>query len=187
MRTVGLPYVVAESAWLWPPRPRNTVRRFLRDRWLARLVAMVRPQVTVETGVFLGRSTTVLLAASEPWNGIVYSIDISATTPDGHPTGRLVPRALRSRWRLVIGDSRVELPKLLAGIGDVDLFIHDSDHSREMMAWEYGQAWPHIRNGGALASDDVRLNDAFDAFSAGIGKRTGVVRSPYGEQAAIFA
>ena len=49
--------------------------------------------------------------------------------PQGRTTGWMVPAALRSRWNLQLGDTYKLLPELLASIGHVDLFLHDSDHS----------------------------------------------------------
>jgi predicted O-methyltransferase YrrM len=187
MKPVLDPYVVAESAWRWPPNPRHAVRRYLRDSWLARVVLAVRPTVMVETGVSLGRSATVLLAASAIWNGRLHSIDIAENTPDGLPVGRLVPPALRDRWRLTTGDSETALPELLDRIGTIDLFFHDSDHTERTMLREYCAAWSHLRDGGALVSDDIKANGTFHRFAENVGRRAEIWYSPYGEQGAIFA
>lgn len=173
---------------MWPPRnPLHIARRYVRDAWLAEVVGVVRPKVMVETGIFHGRSATALLAASESWGGRLWSIDISPATPDGVAVGKLVPPALRRRWTVLIGDSAVELPRVLDKLGTVDLFLHDSDHTFGTMTREYTQAWPHLRDGGALASDDVKMNDAFSRFAEGVHRRAEIWYSPYGEQAAIFA
>jgi hypothetical protein len=37
------------------------------------------------------------------------------------------------------------------------------------MMWEFATAWPHVRAGGVLLSDDVRANRAFAEFAAAQG------------------
>jgi hypothetical protein len=83
--------------------------------------------------------------------------------------GCAVPDRLRDRWELILGPSEEHLPKLLQSVGTVDVFFHDSDHSRSVMLWEYRTAWPFVRPGGLLLSDDVDWNDAFDTFRAETG------------------
>jgi len=79
--------------------------------------------------------------------------------------GWLVRRELRPRWRLSLGSTRENLPALLEELGQVDVFIHDSEHSYENMTFEYEAAWPHIKVGGYLLSDDVKWNSAFRDFT----------------------
>jgi predicted O-methyltransferase YrrM len=44
--------------------------------------------------------------------------------------------------------------------------MHDSEHSYECMRFEFERAWPALRPGGVLVSDDVNSNDAFFEFAA---------------------
>jgi hypothetical protein len=79
---------------------------------------------------------------------------------DRAEAGRAGPRVLRAGRaagpvRLVIGDSRRELPGLMERCAPVDMFYHDSLHTYEHMVWEFGTALPHLGIGGLLASDDV--------------------------------
>ena len=122
---------------------------------------LVRPRVCVETGVGSGVSSmSILRALSENDHGHLFSIDLptpnTRTLPD---VGHLVPDELRSRWSLVLGPSRIELPNVLSRVGSVDMFLHDSRHSYTNQVMEFRAVWPYLRKGGVLISDDVG-NDA---------------------------
>ncbi|MCL0060402.1 class I SAM-dependent methyltransferase [Dehalococcoidia bacterium] len=122
------------------------------------LVRMLQPKTVVETGVAAGRSSTsILLALEENGRGHLYSIDLPTTERledgsiyplEGKPVGYNVPRNLRHRWELILGDSRRELHPLLTRLGEIDLFIHDSLHTERHMMWEFETAWPFLRAGG---------------------------------------
>jgi predicted O-methyltransferase YrrM len=45
------------------------------------------------------------------------------------------------------------------------MFIHDSLHTYEHMLWEFETAYPLIRPGGLLVSDDALWNNAFHDFA----------------------
>ena len=143
-------------------------------------VRAFRPNVVVETGVANGVSSTYLLLALEKnGRGKLHSIGLNDPLflPVGKPLGWIVPESLRSRWNLIIGDSRELLPKLLSELGTVDVFIHDSLHTYEHMQWEYRTAYPFLRSGGLLLSDDAAWNSAFEEFSREVGaKVSSVVR-----------
>jgi predicted O-methyltransferase YrrM len=120
------------------------------------LVRSLKPEVVVETGVCYGASSVYILQAlQENGRGKLYSIDLG-NTPDEPPNDYFVPRHLMDRWRLIIGDSKHELPRLLRRLGKIDLFHHDSLHTYEHMMWEYDTAFPHLRPHGILSSHDVR-------------------------------
>lgn len=120
------------------------------------LVRAMRPSVIVETGVCYGASSAYILEAlRDNGHGVLYSIDLG-NTPDEPPNDFFVRPALKDAWRLVIGDSRQELPRLLARLGQIDLFHHDSLHTYEHMTWEYETAFPHLAPKGVLSSHDVR-------------------------------
>jgi hypothetical protein len=48
--------------------------------------------------------------------------------------------------------------------------MHDSEHSFDCMWFEYNAAWPALREGGALISDDVNSTEAFPRFAAEQGR-----------------
>ena len=154
------------------------------------IYALIRkhaPTTVVETGVCNGLSTAIFLAALQR-NGIgrLYSIDYpeyagipdkgadfwagkgGAVVPADEQCGWLVPEELRGRWRLILGKSQDKLPPLLADLGVIDLFVHDSEHSLENQLFEFGLAFKHLRTGGLLLASDITWSDAFDLFWRGI-------------------
>ncbi|MEP0774763.1 MAG: class I SAM-dependent methyltransferase [Acidobacteriota bacterium] len=149
------------------------------------LVREVRPRRAVETGVCNGASTAVLLTALERnGEGQLDSLDfpeytdtpyapgtfwegkLGAAVPRGKAPGWLVPTPLRRRWRLHLGRSQELLSGLLEQLGEIDFFLHDSEHSYECQSFEYRLAWQHLRPGGVLASDDISWSPAFAEFAA---------------------
>lgn len=135
-------------------------------------VRAFRPSVVVETGVANGVSSAYLLLALHlNERGKLYSVDLGDPRffPAGRSPGWMVPDWLRARWELLIGDSRTVLPELLRKLGSIDVFIHDSLHTYDQMLWEYRQAYPYLRPGGLLFSDDAAWNPAFLEFAAEVG------------------
>jgi predicted O-methyltransferase YrrM len=132
------------------------------------VVRAFQPKIVVETGVANGVSSAyILLALQANGRGTLYSIGLNDPQylPAGKSLGWVVPKMLRSPWKLLVGDSRTILPELLGEIGSTDIFIHDSLHTYEHMLWEYRLAYPHLRLGGLLFSDDARWNSAFPEFA----------------------
>jgi predicted O-methyltransferase YrrM len=137
-------------------------------RWL-------RPQNVIETGCASGWITSlILLALYHNKSGHLWSLDLPPrdsshgmkwTLPDSLEPGFVVPPRLRDRWTLELGDTRDTLIPVLNKLGSVDYFLHDSDHSYCHMMWEYTTAWPFLRKGGLLVSDDISMNVAFWDFS----------------------
>lgn len=127
------------------------------------------PDIVVETGVASGVSSSYLpLALHRNGRGRLYSIELGDQRylPPGKPPGWIVPGSLKSRWQLLIGDSRELLPSLLAELGTMTVFIHDSLHTYEQMLWEYRAVYPSLKPGGLLISDDAAWNPAFREFCA---------------------
>jgi hypothetical protein len=158
-------------------------RRVWRIRWGELLYVIVRlqePEVVIETGVFDGISSSVILKAMEDnGTGHLYSIDLPARSaiegstnrmlenslPKGCDPGWVVPEYLRPRYSLTLGDARVELPRLLDRVGKVDIFLHDSLHTFDHMTWEFKTTWPRLRPNGLLLSDDIFWNSAYHDFA----------------------
>lgn len=131
-------------------------------------VRAFQPNVVVETGIANGVSSAYLLLALQANDrGTLYSIGLNDPQylPAGKSLGWIVPQELQSRWELAVGDSRTILPRLLGEIGSTDMFIHDSLHTYDHMLWEYRVAYPHLRPGGLLCSDDANWNSAFPEFA----------------------
>ena len=148
------------------------------------LLRKLKPDLAVETGVCNGVSTAfILLALHENGKGRLYSIDLpevagrhyeegtfwlgkgGAVIPEGEEPGWMIPPYLKDRWDLILGKSQDELPPLLARLGSIDFFLHDSEHSYECMWFEYNEAYRVLRVGGVLMSDDIIWNGAFQRFA----------------------
>jgi predicted O-methyltransferase YrrM len=128
----------------------------------------LRPEKVVETGVARGiTSRFILEALADTGDGRLWSIDLA---PAGRPEleesiGIAVSEPLRPRWSYVRGSSRRRLPGLLARLGEIDLFIHDSRHSERNLVFELEHARAAVRRGGVLIADDVDLNCGLHRFS----------------------
>ena len=85
--------------------------------------------------------------------------------PPGREPGWVIPDRLRERWEFIPGEQQVELPPLLARLGSVDLFHHDSSHSVCDIIFEFELAWQYLRPGGVAVSNHVGWNDAFETFA----------------------
>lgn len=60
------------------------------------------------------------------------------------------------------------LPKLLADIGPVDIFLHDSLHTKWNIAWELAAATPHLSPLSVVIADDIESNDAFGSWTESV-------------------
>jgi predicted O-methyltransferase YrrM len=126
----------------------------------------LRPSVVVETGVAHGVTSAYILAALQRnAHGHLYSIDrppLALHSDDF--VGVCIPDALKAGHTLIRGDARAKLPGILKSLGQVDMFVHDSDHSYGHMKFELGLARRHLRVPGVVISDDVDYNAAFQEF-----------------------
>ena len=153
-----------------------------------RLYAIIRklqPEVLVETGVCNGVSSAVILQALVAnGRGRLLSVDLPsfadessaqgweaerptgkvAVVRSGHDPGWLIPEQLRARWELTIGRSQDVLPQLLERLGQIDFFMHDSEHTYECTQFEMTLAAQHLSPGAPLVVDDANWNGAFAAF-----------------------
>jgi predicted O-methyltransferase YrrM len=76
----------------------------------------------------------------------------------------MIPEYLRDRWRLVQGMFSETMAPLLNELKEIDIFLHDSDHSYENMMEEFETAWSHLKRGGLLLSHNIDYSDAFPDF-----------------------
>jgi hypothetical protein len=130
----------------------------------------LRPQVVVETGVAYGvTSAFILLALKLNARGSLHSIDLPPLASDADESvGALVPAALQGRWHLHRGSSRRVMPSLLANVGPVDVFIHDSLHTYWNMKREFTLVSKYLASDYCLVADDIQGNDAFAQWIQGI-------------------
>ncbi len=140
-------------------------------KFLERIIEEFSLETVVETGVAHGHSTRAMLdtlarahSSSSNKRPHLHSIDIDSRTEwDDIATNPM--------WTFHLTDSSRGVEEILAGIGDIDLFVHDSDHSYAHQMREYQAAWAHLKPGGFLLSDDISWSTAFLQFCKGEGLR----------------
>jgi predicted O-methyltransferase YrrM len=136
------------------------IRYGRRIGWYA-MVRLLRPQVVVESGIDRGVGTCVLASAMlrnrrEGSSGTVVAMDVSPRA------GAFLAPPYSDVVRVQRGDS---LPLLEALGQDVDLFIHDSDHSAVHERAEYEIVRPRLSKGGILVTDNAELTDTLFEFA----------------------
>jgi hypothetical protein len=134
------------------------------------LVRQLKPRHVVETGVAHGVTSRFSLEALDRnGEGRLWSIDLQSLDPAlRSQVGIAVDSRLADRWTYIGGSSRRKLPRLLAQLGEIDLFVHDSLHSERNVRFELARAWPVLRPGGAIVVDDIDINEAFWSFTRSI-------------------
>jgi len=147
-------------------------------RMLYYLVKFSEPDVIVETGVANGFSSSYLLLALDSLKkGKLISIDyLVMPWHTKEKVGQAIPQELKIWHDLIIGNSLIELEKLKTTVKQFDIFMHDSSHTYKHMMAEYQIAWPHLKDGGYLLSDDVSQNDAFLEFADCIGRKPLIIK-----------
>ena len=139
--------------------------RLVRLVWC--LARHLRPERMLETGVARGLVTRALLEALERnGGGRLWSVDLPPLLEHrlAKETAVAVPQDLYERWTLISGSSRRVLPSLVAELGTVDLFVHDSMHTTRNVLFELECVWPVLSPGGAVVIDDVERNGAMGQF-----------------------
>lgn len=143
------------------------VRYARRVGWYA-LVRARKPAHVVETGVDKGLGSCVLAAAllrnaAEGHPGRVTSLDIN---PEAGYLARTAP------WSevvdLVVGDSIASIAALTR---PVDLFLHDSDHSRAHEKREFEAVEPKLAPGAILLTDNVTSTNVLADHAERTGRR----------------
>jgi hypothetical protein len=132
------------------------------------VVVHTQPEVVIETGVAHGVTSRIVLEALAQNNaGHLWSVDLPF--PFDHrlhgETGIVVTDACRPRWTYVEGASKQQLPPLVAQVGHVEMFIHDSLHTTENTAFEMEQAASAMSAGGVMLIDDINSNMGFTIFA----------------------
>jgi hypothetical protein len=138
---------------------------FARAIWC--LTRHLRPKEVVETGVAHGVSSRCILEALERnGDGHLSSIDLPPLERFWRrQVGAAVGGCSADRWSYIRGSSRRRLPELLSGLGQIDLFIHDSLPSERNVRFELDRAWAVLRPNGALVVDNIDDNWGFRSFT----------------------
>ncbi len=155
---------------------------FARAVWC--LARHLRPQKVVETGVARGITTRFLLEALERnGGGRLWSIDLPPLLDRKlrSQTAAAIPERCRRHWQYVEGSSRRRLPRLLADLDEIDLFVHDSTHTERNLRFELDGALAAMGARGAVVSDDVHMNAAFQAHAG-----PGTLVCPSDDRAGLF-
>ncbi|MEH0970564.1 class I SAM-dependent methyltransferase [Micromonospora sp. CPCC 205546] len=143
------------------------VRYARRIGWYA-IVRATKPSHVVETGVDKGLGSCVLAAAllrnaADGHPGRVTSLDIN---PEAGYLARTAP------WSevvdLVIGDS---IASIAALDRPVDLFLHDSDHSRAHEKREFEAVEGKLAPGAVLLTDNVTATNVLAEHAERTGRR----------------
>jgi hypothetical protein len=155
------------DAWMPEPVPEDDAVWWPRDdltRIVAAVTRLLRPRSVVEVGVARGYTSAAILATLEAngGQGTLKSIDLPPRHVDLDFVGRAVPSRLRDRWRLTLGPSHTELPKVAPAAAPIGLFMHDGDHSYRSQREDLEAVWPHLAAGAALVVDDVWTTSVFD-------------------------
>lgn len=122
---------------------------------------MIKPNNIIETGTQNGGSAqTMLYALYKNNKGILHSIDSGNMSTDnthiitnGQP-GEKITSFLKKRWNLHLGYSYDKLTPLLNDIGIVDLFFHDSDHSKKCIEFEFNEVLKHTNSDSLIGLHD---------------------------------
>lgn len=131
---------------------------YTSGRFIYNFIRKTKPRRVLETGVAKGVSTSYILSGLRTNRvGFLVSVDIN------EKTGFLVNDILKDRWLLLRGQTRNVLPTVM--VNNLDLFLHDSDHSYDNMMFEYKWAHTKLKIGGVLLSHDINKNNAMFDFS----------------------
>ncbi|MCI4372728.1 MAG: class I SAM-dependent methyltransferase [Thermoplasmata archaeon] len=134
------------------------------------IVRAQRPSVVVETGVGPGYSTAWILAGLEDnHHGELTSLGPGTTAGRSagvHDValGQFVPPTLRARWTLALGNTEDRLREILAGFGEIDLFLYDNGPVPARARFELLAAWERLSPRGVLLAHHVDINPAWPAF-----------------------
>jgi len=125
------------------------------------VVRMTKPEIVIETGTQNGGSAqTILYGLYKNNKGFLHSIDSGHESTDdthtitnGQP-GERITEFLKSRWVLHLGFSYDKLRPLLDDVKIVDLFFHDSDHSKKCVEFEFNEIIKNINTNSLIGMHD---------------------------------
>ena len=114
-----------------------------------------KPMKIIETGVANGITTNMILAATRDSDSQLHSFDTNPQCSNVSSQDNWHFHHLRKPFKS-------KLRKTVMNIGQVDLWIHDSDHSKDWQTFEYQLAIKYLKpRGGTLVSDDIDSSSAF--------------------------
>lgn len=140
------------------------------DRAIGRAVWCVirhsRAKRVVETGVARGVSSRIILEALKSCpESRLWSVDLPLLAEEwADIVGTAVPNRLTSQWIYVRGSAKRALPRLLDGIGPIDMFVQDSRSTLAAASFEFETAWKALKPGGILIANSIDRSLAFAHF-----------------------
>lgn len=139
----------------------SEVRLSRRVGWYAIIRAM-RPGHVIETGTDKGLGSCAMAAALlRNGHGVLTTLDIN---PD---SGYLITDQYADVTERVIGDS---VQVLQRGATPVDLFLHDSLHTRAYETAEFEAVAPQLSRKAIVLSDNAHASDALPTWAEGTGR-----------------
>lgn len=152
------------------------------------IIRKSKPLKVLETGVANGSSTFVILKALETnHKGTLSSIDVNSNVAN------CLNDEDKHRWDFFLLEeaNRTCLERIMSVVGNIELFIHDSNHNYYWQMMEYELSYQLLDRNGLMFSDDVDHSYAFFDFvrrndlSASIifdrSKFTGIAKERSGE------
>ncbi len=122
-------------------------------------VIQYQPKVVIETGVANGITTNVIMHALAQVGGTLHSFDVDPKTEN-------VYRGPGDwKFHLLTGVFESDLKRQVSEIGDVNLWIHDSNHGYQWQSFEYELAKRSLSREGLLVSDDIDSSTAWGLAS----------------------
>lgn len=123
-----------------------------------------KPNCVVETGVAAGYSTqTFLEALDKNGKGVLYSSDFPyfrINNPEKY-IGILVEERLKTNWNLFIEGDKINLPKIVNMVENIDLFHFDSDKSYEGRIFATDIIKKKLSKNAIVFYDDINDNTHF--------------------------
>ena len=144
------------------------------------LARLAKPANIVESGVSSGVSTAfLLLAVRSNGGGALHSVDFpverrrgsrneSWSIPQGLGSGWAIPPKLRLGWDLRLGRSEDLLGPLLAEVGGLDFFCHDSPVDASHFEFEMEAIRGHLEPGSIVVADNTEWK-TFEATAESLG------------------
>ena len=152
---------------------------------LGSVVLLRRPSVVIETGVAMGFSTAVMLAAMDVNQaGALHSIDLPPLQVNAAEfVGEVVADELRGRWTLHSGPRERSCPVWSGAWPRSISSSTTATTATPAQHEEYRVVWPYLAGGACLISDDVS-NPAFVEFAGEVGEKP-YLMAPPGHDAAV--
>ena len=137
-------------------------------RFIYSISVNLKARNVVETGVGPGTTSYAFLTALKQTGGKLTSFDLGVKYGDaekGEPVGFVVPEDLKHNWRLITGDSKKTLPSEIVGLGPIDIFMHDSEHTYEHVTFELNTVSRHLSSKFLILVDNYDWTQAPVDFS----------------------